>query len=88
MNGYFQNDRSTGSFTCFTPCGKSLIDYLICDVSFYKCLETFEINPLNTYSDHRALMFSLMVYGNEGNQFNDKKKKGDKKKGLFPCAQF
>ena len=59
MNGYFQKDKSTGTFTCYTPCGKSLIDYLICDSSFHHSLLSFELEPLSTNSDHKPLVFSI-----------------------------
>ena len=62
MNGYFQNDNSTGVFTCYTARGKSLIDYLICDMLFHKSLLSFEIEPLCTYSDHRALVLCLKLF--------------------------
>ena len=41
MNGYYNNDATTGTFTCYTANGKSLIDYLICDSQFYKILRNF-----------------------------------------------
>ena len=68
MNGYFQNDKSTGTFTCYTPRGKSLIDYLICDPSFYQSLQSFTIEPLNINSDHRPLVFSIQLSVNESSQ--------------------
>jgi len=61
MNGFFRNDKNTGVFTCYTPCGKSLIDYLICDHCCFESLQSFEIVPLNTYSDHRSLVFALKL---------------------------
>ena len=61
MNGYFQNDKNTGAFTCYTPRGKSLIDYLICDVSFYQNLLNFNLGPISTNSDHRPLMFTVQL---------------------------
>ena len=62
MNGFFQNSKATGSFTCYTPCGKSLIDYLICDKPFYEGLHSFDLEPLGTNSDHRPLVFSIKMY--------------------------
>ena len=62
MNGFYQNDRNTGAFTCYTPCGKSLIDYLICDKSFYESLGSFDLEPLSTNSDHRPLVFSVKIH--------------------------
>jgi len=67
MNGYFQNDMSTGAFTCYTPRGKSLIDYLICDTSFYHSLLSFDLEPLCTNSDHRPLVFSVKLSGGVSN---------------------
>ena len=61
MNGYFNNDHSTGSFTCYTANGKSLIDYLICDAYSFTKLETFVIDPLVSESDHRPLTFSFAI---------------------------
>ena len=59
MNGYFQNDQNSGTFTCYTPRGKSLIDYLICDASFHHSLLNFALEPISTNSDHRPLVFSI-----------------------------
>ena len=61
MNGYFNNDISSGCFTCCTPRGTSLIDYLICDFKFYTSLIDFSLLPLCVDSDHRALTFSLRI---------------------------
>ena len=61
MNGYFNRDKTTGEFTCYTANGKSLIDYLICDVHCYHALSAFAIEPLNSDSDHRPLVFSFNV---------------------------
>ena len=55
MNGYFNKDNSTGSFTCYTPCGKSLIDYLICDALFHQNLQNLDLEPLIT-----SLWYSLL----------------------------
>ena len=67
MNGYFKNNESTGTFTCYTPRGKSLIDYLICDASFYHNILDFNLDPLCVNSDHRPLVFSVKVGGHSGN---------------------
>jgi exonuclease III len=61
MNGYFNNDQNTGVFTCYTPCGKSLIDYLVCDLSSFNCLKQFSILPLSPDSDHKPLVFSFKI---------------------------
>lgn len=61
MNGYFKNNESTGTFTCYTSQGKSMIDYLICDQTSYKSLEDFILLPLSPESDHRPLDFSLKI---------------------------
>jgi exonuclease III len=61
MNGYFNNDSSTGSFTCYTANGRSLIDYLICDICSHDKLTDFGIEPLSSNSDHRPLVFSYSL---------------------------
>lgn len=61
MNGYFDDNSSTGIFTCYTPNGKSLVDYLICDSYYFTKLSKFAIDPLNSDSDHRPLIFSLVI---------------------------
>ena len=67
MNGYFQNDKNTGAYTCYTARGKSLIDYLICDLSFYQSLLHFDLEPLCTNSDHRPLIFTIRLYDSNTN---------------------
>ena len=59
MNGYF--DNTTATYTCYTANGKSLIDYLICDAYCFSKLSTFIIDPLNSDSDHRPLLFSFQL---------------------------
>jgi exonuclease III len=61
MNGYFNNDKSTGTFTCYKSNGKSLIDYLICDSYCFEKLSYFQIEPLSPDSDHRPLVFSFIL---------------------------
>ena len=59
MNGFFNDDKSTGQYTCCTPRGTSLIDYLICDLRFSQMLIDFKLIPLTTDSDHRPLSFTV-----------------------------
>ena len=42
--------------------GKSLTDYSLCDKSFYEGLDSFDLEPLGTNSDHRPLVFSINMY--------------------------
>ena len=59
MNGYYNNDATTGTFTCYTANDRSLIDYLICDSKFCQALSSFRVDPLVSDSDHRPLIFSI-----------------------------
>ena len=61
MNGFFNNDKSTGKFTCCTARGTSLIDYLICDSQFMKDLTEFSLSPISVESDHKRLSFVVKV---------------------------
>lgn len=61
MNGYFNNDHSTGQFTCCTPRGTSLIDYLACDFDFFNHINEFKILPLSVDSDHKPLFFLIKL---------------------------
>ena len=57
MNGYYNiNDATTGTFTCYTADGRSLIDYLICDFKFCQALSSFRVDPLVSDSDHKKIM--------------------------------
>lgn len=59
MNGYFNNDLSTGQSTCCTPRGTSLVDYLVCDFNFFNHINDFKVFPLSVDSDHKPLYFQI-----------------------------
>lgn len=83
MNGYYRNDKNTGQFTCYTPCGKSLIDYLICDPICFESLQYFKIMPLNSYSDHRSLTFAFKQLKLTSTQQNPERHDSNKTKKFF-----
>ena len=83
MNGYFNSDNTTGTFTCYTANGKSLIDYLICDVYCYHKLSKFEIDPLTSDSDHRPLIFSFKIDLNKSSNTIIPRRDSSKQKDKF-----
>ena len=64
MNGFF-NGNDTDKFTCFTPIGQSVVDYLLCSESMFNILKNFEILSKLAESDHTPLYFSFNIAQNE-----------------------
>jgi len=58
MNGVYTPVK-TDNFTCYTPLGKSVVDYLICSKEMSKKLQHFEILPKLVESDHTPLSFEI-----------------------------
>ena len=58
MNGFF-DESITDRFTCHTPMGQSVVDYLLCSEPAFNCLQEFNIKDKLTESDHTPLSFSF-----------------------------
>ena len=58
MNGFF-DESITDHFTCHTPMGQSVVDYLLCSEPAFNCLQEFAIKDKLTESDHTPLSFSF-----------------------------
>ena len=53
--------RSSGKYTCYTPNGCSVVDYVIVSADIQHIISRFSIHPLTMYSDHSPLTFSLKI---------------------------
>jgi exonuclease III len=60
MNGYYNADE-TDVFTCYTPLGQSVVDYLLCTPGVYSVLQKFEIGSKVVESDHTPLSFWFQI---------------------------
>ena len=58
-NGRIGGDRDVGHFTCYTPRGASLIDYVITSAHFLNDIHYFNVLPITPFSIHAQLSFSL-----------------------------
>ena len=52
---------STGGFTCFTPRGNSVVDYLIVSESLFTIISHFEVGNPSMHSDHCPLLVNLKI---------------------------
>ena len=52
---------STGEFTCFTPRGNSVVDYLIVSESLFTIISHFEVGNPSVHSDHCPLLVNLKI---------------------------
>ena len=60
MNGYC-NANEIDQFTCYTPRGQSVVDYLLCSGKMFSNLRTFYIGCKLAESDHAPLHFCKNV---------------------------
>ena len=60
LNGRHKGD-SSGKYTCYTPNGCSVVDYVIVSADIQHLISKFSIHPLTMYSDHSPLTFSLEI---------------------------
>ena len=58
-NGRIGCDKDVGHFTCYTPRGASLIDYVITSAHFLNEILYFNVLPITPFSIHAQLSFSL-----------------------------
>ena len=52
---------SSGGFTCFTPRGDSVVDYLIVSESLFTIISHFEVGNPSVHSDHCPLLVNLQI---------------------------
>ena len=55
LNGIIGIDKEQGAFTCVTPRGSSVVDYLVASIDLFKLIADFNIRELSTLSDHCPL---------------------------------
>ena len=60
-NGRIGSDKNVGHFTCYSPRGASVIDYLITSAHFLKEIHNFNVLPITPFSIHTQLSFSLKI---------------------------
>ena len=58
VNGRHGGD-SKGKFTCYTPRGCSVVDYLIVSAELQQRIISFQIAELKSYSDHCPIQFKI-----------------------------
>ena len=58
LNGRNVGD-SHGDYTCFTPRGCSVVDYLLVSADLQQIISKFQIAELTMYSDHCPIIFEL-----------------------------
>ena len=58
VNGRHGGD-SKGKFTCYTPRGCSVVDYLIVSAELQQRIMSFQIAELKSYSDHCPIQFKI-----------------------------
>ena len=60
LNGRHNGDPS-GKFTCYTPRGCSVVDYVVMSENLLYTVEEFSISDLPVYSDHCTLHFAMNI---------------------------
>ncbi|KAL3693708.1 hypothetical protein R1sor_007359 [Riccia sorocarpa] len=65
--------RHTKDFTCFTPNGQSVVDFLLASSAAREWISAFDFGPILPESDHRPLLFSIEGFGGRKNQTQHKK---------------
>ena len=86
LNGRQEGD-SNGKYTCFTPNGCSVVDYVIASADLQHRISGLSIQPLTQYSDHCPLTGyyrPTMFISREDNQFSEAYK--TKPRTLYPEA--
>ena len=58
-NGRLYDDKTKGNFTFISRNASTVIDYVLANQTDFKLFNSFEILPLNEFSDHCAIYFSL-----------------------------
>ena len=59
LNGRLGKIQNTSGFTCYTPNGQSVVDYVLCKSNSVGVCERLEILELLPESDHTPISFSL-----------------------------
>ena len=59
MNGPIEPTANTGYFTCYTPNGQSVVDYIICKCSVMPLFQSMQLIDLLPELDHRPISFDL-----------------------------
>ena len=76
LSGRTKGDPS-GNFTCFTPKGNSVVDYVILNDDLFNDVVYFKVNPLSYLSGHCPISFALKsgsfcTYTNEDSFLKEK----------------
>jgi exonuclease III len=58
-NGRILPDKNSGCFTCFTPRGSSLVDYVILSQNLLSKIDRLQVGEISAASDHCPLYFDL-----------------------------
>ena len=62
-------DSNIGKFTFVSTQGCSVVDYVLCKPTFFKHVNTFEVQDPNILSDHCAITFSINAVVDDENAF-------------------
>ena len=59
MNGRIGTDRNVGEFTCYSPCGYSVVDYFVVSAHLMSYISDMSVSDHSQYSDHCPIILSL-----------------------------
>lgn len=59
-NGRLGDDRNIGKFTFRASSGRSVVDYVITNITMFEAIQSFKICDPNILSDHCVLEFSIL----------------------------
>lgn len=67
-NGRLCDDLSVGEYTFCSTQGMSTVDYVLLESTDLYSLSNFQVLPLNEFSDHAPLFFSLTSYNSKSHE--------------------
>ena len=59
-NGRLGDDRNIGKFTFRASSGRSVVDYVITNITMFEAIQSFKICDPNIFSDHCVLEISIL----------------------------
>ena len=59
-NGRLGHDKNNGKFTFTASTGRSVVDYVITNITMFEAIQSFKIGDPNILSDHCVLEFSIL----------------------------
>lgn len=80
-NGRLGSDNSVGTYTFASRTGCSVIDYVILSQRDFSCINDFQVNSFNEWSDHAPLSFriscNIVLLMNDSPQYSNRIKWND-----------